>query len=63
MHEVRKWMFATDLDSEEGMGDQSKFLEEICVFVFSYDINDLDSDIIWKNVIGRHCGMLNVSVR
>ena len=24
----------------KGMGDQSKFLEEICVFVFSYYIND-----------------------
>jgi hypothetical protein len=33
-----KQMFATDL--AEGMRDQSKFLEEIRVFVFSYDIND-----------------------
>jgi hypothetical protein len=33
-----KQMFATVL--EEGLGDQSKFLEELCVFVFSYDIND-----------------------
>jgi hypothetical protein len=31
-------MFVTDL--EEGMRDQSKFLEEIYVLVFSYDIND-----------------------
>ena len=36
-------MLATDL--VEGMRDQSKFLEEICVFVFSYDIDDQGNDI------------------
>ena len=36
-------MFATDL--EEGMRDQSKFLEEICILVFSYDIYDQGNDI------------------
>ena len=31
-------MFATYL--KEGMRDQGKFFEEICVFVISYDINE-----------------------
>jgi hypothetical protein len=43
-------MFATDL--EEGMRDQSKFLEEICVFIFSYDINDFVNDIKRKDASG-----------
>ena len=43
-------MFATDL--VEAMRDQSKFLEEICVFVFCYGINDLDNNIKLKD--GRH---------
>ena len=34
----RKYMFVTNL--EEGMRDEGKFLEEICVFFFCYDIND-----------------------
>ena len=49
-------MFATYL--EEGMRDQSKFLEEICILVFSYDINDSGNDIKRKD--GRHCEMLRV---
>ena len=49
-------MFVTDL--EEGMRDKSKFFEEICVFVFSYVINDSGNDIKRKG--GRYiCGMLN----
>jgi hypothetical protein len=40
-------MFATDL--EEGMRDQSEFLEEICVFVFSYDINDMGNNFERKD--------------
>ena len=36
-------MFATVLVEE--IRDQSKFLEEICVFVFSYGINDLGNNI------------------
>ena len=51
-------MFATDL--EERMGDQSKLLEEISVFVFSYDIDDKGNDI--KRKIRRHSGMLNVEL-
>ena len=51
-------MFSADL--EEGMRDQSKFLEEICVFVFFYLINDLIDDIKRKD--GRHCGMLNLEL-
>ena len=46
-------MFDTDL--VEGMRDQSKFLEEICVFVIFYDINDLNNDVERKD--GR--GILN----
>ena len=49
-------MFATDL--VEGMRDQGKFLEEIFVFVFSYDIKDYFNDIKRKG--GRHCGMFGL---
>ena len=42
------------------MRDQSKFLEEICIFVFSYDINDQVNDIERKN--GGHCGLLDVEL-
>ena len=38
-----KYMFATVLVEE--MRDQSNVLEEICVSVFSYGINDLDNNI------------------
>ena len=55
----RKQMFATDL--VKAMGDQRKFLEEIGVFVFSYDINDYGNDI--KRKIGRHCRMVTVNVQ
>ena len=53
-----KQMFATDL--EECMRDQSKLLEEICVAVFSYVINDYGNDIERK--YGQHCGILNVGI-
>ena len=43
-------MLATDL--VEGMRDQSKFLDERYVIVFSYVINDLGNNIIRKD--GRH---------
>jgi hypothetical protein len=33
-------MLATDLEEGMSLRDQSKFLEEICVLIFSYDIND-----------------------
>ena len=42
------------------MRDESTFLEEICVFVFSYDINDQGNNI--KRKVGRHCGMLSNEV-
>ena len=48
-----KKMFATDL--VEGMRDQGKVLEEICVVVIAYDVNDLVNDFERKD--GRHCGM------
>ena len=35
-------------------------LEEICILVFSYDINDFGNDIKRKD--GRHRGMLNVEL-
>ena len=40
-------MFAAYL--EEGMRDQSKFLEEIWILLFSYDINDFGNDIKRKD--------------
>ena len=43
----RKQVFATDM--EGGIGDQSKFLEKICVFVFSYDIKNKGKDIKRKS--------------
>ena len=48
-----KEMFTTNL--EEGMRDQGKFLEKICVFGFSNDINDSVKDIKREN--GGHCGI------
>ena len=52
-------MFVTDL--EEGMGDQSKFFEEICVFVIPYVIDNKGNDFERKD--GRHiCGMLIVEL-
>ena len=35
-----KTKFATDLEERMSLRDQGKFLEEICLFFFSYDIND-----------------------
>ena len=43
------------------MRDQSKFLEEICVVVFPYYIDDYGNDIERKN--RRHCRILNVERR
>ena len=40
------------------MGDQSKFLDEIRVIAFSYDINDMVNDI--KRKIGRHRGKVTL---
>ena len=40
-------MFAADL--EEGMRDQGKYLEEMCVFAFSCDIDNQGKDIKRKN--------------
>ena len=52
-----KQMFDTDL--LEGMRDQGKLFEKICV-LFSYVINDQGNDFKRKN--GQHCGMLNVEL-
>ena len=53
-----KKIWSTDL--EEGIRDSSKFLEQLCVFVFSYDINDYSDDIKRKN--GWHCRILNADI-
>ena len=53
-----KPMFAADL--EELMINHGMFLEEICVSVFCYDINNWGKDI--KRRERRHCGILNVEL-